>query len=426
MRPHVILIWLALAAGTAAAQKPLALDEALAIAEQRSALLAAQRAAAEAAAALVGPARENPDPKLFFGIENLPASGPDRFSTTADSMTMKRVGVMQDFTRKDKREAMGARAEAEAAREQAMVGTRLAELRREVASAWMERYYAERSRLLVRALMDEAQLQGATAGAELAGGRGSAADGVMARVTRAMFEERLLDVERQSRKAAAMLSRWLGEEADRPPGELPETTRLSREVRRLEVDVERHPEHAVLAPQEALAQAEAALASAGTKPDWSVELSYARRGGEYSVGMNGELIRMDPNMVSLMFRVDLPIFESRRQGPLAAARARQVDVVRAQIEDSRRKHQAEVRAALVDWETAIARLQRHRKELVPLAEERERVALAAYGGGRMELSGVMEARRATLEARLAAIGAEMELGRAWAQLAYLVPERTTP
>ena len=194
MRPHVILIWLALAAGTAAAQKPLALDEALAIAEQRSALLAAQRAAAEAAAALVGPARENPDPKLFFGIENLPASGPDRFSTTADSMTMKRVGVMQDFTRKDKRDAMGARAEAEAAREQAMGETRRAELRREVAGAWIERYYAERSRTLVRALMAEAELQASTATAELSAGRADAAEGVMARAARAMFSERLLDV----------------------------------------------------------------------------------------------------------------------------------------------------------------------------------------------------------------------------------------
>ena len=55
-----------------------------------------------------------------------------------------------------------------------------------------------------------------------------------------------------------------------------------------------------------------------------------------------------------------------------------------------------------------------------------RLAESAYAGGRADLASVLDARRAVLEARLGAIAAEAELARAWAQLAFLVPERTQP
>jgi len=82
----------------AATINPLPLDEALRIAESRSAQLAAQKASAEAAAELVGAVGQNPDPRLIVGIENVPVEGGNAWSLTADSMTMRKVGVMQDFT----------------------------------------------------------------------------------------------------------------------------------------------------------------------------------------------------------------------------------------------------------------------------------------------------------------------------------------
>jgi outer membrane protein TolC len=81
---------------------------------------------------------------------------------------------------------------------------------------------------------------------------------------------------------------------------------------------------------------------------------------------------------------------------------------------------------MADWEIAKARLTEQEREIVPLAEERARLAQAAYAGGRADLAAVLDARRAALEARLAAIAAQAELARAWAQLAYLVPEGAQP
>ena len=71
-------------------------------------------------------------------------------------------------------------------------------------------------------------------------------------------------------------------------------------------------------------------------------------------------------------------------------------------------------------------MDQQKRDIVSLAEERARLAQSAYAGGRADLATVLEARRAALEAKLAEIGAESELARAWAQLAYLVPEGAQP
>jgi outer membrane protein TolC len=182
----------------------------------------------------------------------------------------------------------------------------------------------------------------------------------------------------------------------------------------MEKDLERHPHLAMYAPMEAAAEADLKLAEAAKKPDWSVELSYGQRAAPLD------------NMVSLMVRVDLPILQSRRQAPVVESKARALEQVRAEAEDARQRHLADIRAGMADWEIAKARLTEQEREIVPLAEERARLAQAAYAGGRADLAAVLDARRAALEARLAAIAAQAELARAWAQLAYLVPEGAQP
>lgn len=98
--------------------QPLSLAEAMRIATHDSRLLSAQRSAIAAAGEMAASARELPDPKLRLGLDNLPVDGPDRYSLTRDFMTMRKIGVMQEFPRAEKREIRGRRAEHELAREQ--------------------------------------------------------------------------------------------------------------------------------------------------------------------------------------------------------------------------------------------------------------------------------------------------------------------
>ena len=50
-----------------------------------------------------------PDPVATVGVNNLPINGPDAWSLTRDFMTMTSVGVVQEFTRAEKREARAER-----------------------------------------------------------------------------------------------------------------------------------------------------------------------------------------------------------------------------------------------------------------------------------------------------------------------------
>jgi len=403
-------VWIPACAGmTVFAAPPLTLDEALRAAESRSPQLAAQRASAESAAALVPAAGENPDPKLFVGIENVPVEGADKWSLNADFMTMRRAGVSQDFVRGEKRESRQAKAAADAKREAAVLEMQRADLRRDVATSWFDKLYAERSLALVRALIDEAGLQESTATAGVAAGKAAASEAVAARALRATLADRLADTQRQARRAAAMLTRWIGDDADRAPANPPDVLSLPHHAAAIEENLERHPHLAMYAPMEAAAAADLKLAEAAKSPDWSAEVSYAQRGPAYT------------NMMSVMLRMDLPIFTSSRQQPVIASKMAQLEQVRAQADDARRRHVAEIRAGLVDWEAAKVRVDRYDREIVPLAQERARVAAADYSGARADLGAVLEARRSLLEARLSALQAQAELARAWAQLAYLVP-----
>ena len=133
---------LALANLSAHAQT-LSLQEAQRRAVDRSRQLAAQDAAVRSSREMAVAAGQLPDPVLKMGIDNLPVNGEDRFSVTRDFMTMRRIGVMQELTRGEKRELRTQRFEREAEKSVAEKAAATASIQRGTALAWLERYYAE-------------------------------------------------------------------------------------------------------------------------------------------------------------------------------------------------------------------------------------------------------------------------------------------
>jgi outer membrane protein TolC len=403
------LVLAVLAAPSAQAQS-LSLVEALRVATREAPVLAAQDAAIRAAREASIGAAELPDPKLLVGIENLPVDGPDRFSTTKDFMTMRKIGLMQEFPRGEKRELRGARAAAEVRRETAMREATAANLRRDVALAWIEVWIAERQLAILADLEREAQLAAASVQAALAGGKGQASDAIAARQSAAQVADRMIEARRGIGRARAQLARWVGPASARPLGDAPDFARLAHEHESLLGNLEQHPHLAAYGPMEQAAQLELQLAEASKRPDWSLEVAYSQRGSMYS------------NMVTIGVRIDLPIFEARRQAPAIASKLAAVEQVRAQAEDARRSHLAEIQTWLADWHAALERMKRLEAEQVPLARERSESALASYRGGRGEISGALEARRNELETRLAQLQVTGDAARAWAQLNFALPD----
>lgn len=400
-----------LSAPASAADAPLTLSEARRLAVARSRQIVAQDHAAVAAHEMAAAAGQLPDPVLQFGVDNLPIDTSDRFSLTRDFMTMRKIGVMQEFTRAEKRDARAERFEREAEKASAERTAAIASIQRDATLAWLDRYYAERQAAILAEQSDQARAEIEAAEGAYRGGRGNLADVLAARAALVGLDDRASEIGRRIRNAKSALTRWVGSAADAPLAGRPgiEMTRLNPSVS--DDELAHHPQIAVLLKDEEMAAAETRLARAGKSADWSVEVSYSQRGPAYS------------NMISLTVSVPLQWDQAHRQDRELAAKLALVEQARAQREDALRAHVAEVRAMIAEWENDGERAARYQRELLPLAVERTQATLAAYRGGKSSISDVLVARRNEIDVRLQALQLETDAARLWAQLDFLVPER---
>ncbi len=411
----------------AQAQPPLTTEQALTLAEARSELVKAYELGSQAARSQAVAAGQLPDPNAKVGLNNLPVTGSDQFSIARDFMTMRSIGVMQEFTRDDKRRARSNRFERDAEAALAGQSVALANLRRDTLIAWLERHFQERLRALLSAQKDEASLQVSAAESAYRGARGNQADIFAARIGVEQLEDRIRQADRQVQIAQARLMRWIGEDASRPLAPPPPMLDAPTEFDSLDppMVIQRWLEHPVitlLASQVSVAQAEVDLAGANRRADWSVELMYSQRGPAYS------------NMISINASVPLQWDQGNRQDQELAAKRALLEQAQAQREEASREHLTEVRSFVQQWRSNRDRLAHYERTLLVLASERIRAALVAYRGGTTSLTTVLEARRAEIDLRADHLRLEMETAELWARLSYLRPQkpplrvtiRTTP
>lgn len=394
------------------AAEPLTLGEAQQIAVGRSQQLVAQAALTTAAREQAVAAGQLPDPVLKLGIDNMPANGTDRLSLTRDFMTMRRIGVMQDIPRLEKRQLRAQKFEREAQRVQAQRQLTLANVQRDTALAWLDRYYAQAQRDLLLQQIEETALQVQAADSAFRTGRGSQADVFAARAAVITLQDRLSQIDRQSRSAALMLARWVGAlAAERPTSGSPpwQTTPLQGEVS--PDHLKRHPDLLAISAEIDAAETDVRLAQANKKADISVEASYAQRGPAYS------------NMLSIGVSIPLQWDQHNRQNRELGSKLAMVDEAKARYEDMVRQNEAEIRSLLNDWQTGKERLARFREELIPNARQRSEATLTAYRTGKSELAAGLSARRDEIDVRMQALTVEMETARAWAQINFLLPDQ---
>lgn len=397
--------------GAVCAEAPLTLSDAQRRAADFSRQLAAEDAAVAAYRDMAAAAGTLPDPVLKLGIDNLPVDGADRYSLTRDFMTMRRIGIAQEYTRAEKRRLRSERGEHDVERAIAERDAALVEIERDTALAWLARYYAEAAARLVAEQISEARLAIDAAEAAYQGGRGSQADFIAARGALAELENRASEAEQRVRVAQIALARWVGDAADAPLAERPDIDVIDPELLAIEHHLPHHPDIAVLSQQVEIAKIEAKLARAERKPDWSWEVMYGARGDAYS------------NMVSVGVSVPLQWNQKNRQDRELAAKLAAADQARAQREDMWRMHLAEVRMTMEEWTEGLVRRDRYARELIPLADDRIAAELAAYRGGKAALADVLAARRAALDVRLQALQTEAEVARNWARIVFLFPQQ---
>jgi cobalt-zinc-cadmium efflux system outer membrane protein len=378
---------------------PLTLETALELGVERSEAARAARAGVTSATEAARAAGQLPDPALRAGIDNLPVTGGDRFSTTRDSMTMKRIGISQEWISPEKRAARQAAAQASVARESIQSEAAVAETRLNIALAYLEAFYAGEALKLATLMEQHAHDELEAARARLASSTGSSQEALALTGARGRAEDESAEVRQQQSAARVTLQRWVGTTNDElaPVAAMP--------LRDEQAYVERHP--AVLAKQFDMdvAKQSAAVAASERKPNWTWEVAYGQRTG-YS------------DMVSFGVSIPLQVARSERQDRETAAKLALADKAEAELAEAVRAAIAEYRVLASDIERLLVRIERVRGGVVTPARQRTAAATAAYRSNQGTLVTLFEARHAEAEAQRKLLTLQRELAIAQARLAF--------
>ncbi|MGC6388943.1 TolC family protein [Ewingella sp. S1.OA.A_B6] len=383
---------------------PLTFSYAVSSALQQSPELSASQTAIHSAQSSAIPAGSLPDPKLITGLDNFPVSGPMANSLTEESMTMEKIGLMQEIPNSAKRDA---REEVASAQIQ-LAGSQHSILQVDVAQgaavAWLSRYYLEQQLGLLHQLERENDVLGTALQAQIVSGRTPLADSLNAGEKQAELADREDQLQGELRTVIANLSRYIGADAQQPlVGSAPD---LSVDAATYLKTLHKTPKIQAYNSETAKAKAELRAAQAEKKPDWSVELDYQRRDPQYG------------NMVSVQFTVGLPVFAASRQDPLITAKTLDLTQVGELRDAAIRQQTNQLNNDLADYATLTHQIQRIDQRWLPLARQKVTLLNAGYARGTSDSAALINARSAVLEQQIRKVGLQSQRAQRAATLYY--------
>ena len=382
-----------------ASAAPLALEQALDLAVQRSESTRSARAGALSAAESGRAAGQLPDPTLQAGIDNLPVTGAGAFRTTSDSMTMKRIGISQEWLSSQKRAARQAAADAVSARDDAQVQAAKADTRLQTALAYVNAFYAKEALKLTSLMAHHAHEEFEASKARLSSGTGNSQEVLALASARGVAEDESDEVRQQQSEALVALQRWVGLPVDDLTPPIVPLPFTEAEF------VSQYPSLVAMRRDVDVAKEAAAATASERTPNWTWQVSYGQRSG-YS------------DMVSVGVSIPLQVAPAQRQDRETAARLALVEKAEADLAEATRAASAEYEGLLGDVQRLQQRLERYRASVVAPAQQRVDAATAAYASNQVSLATLFEARHAEVDAERKLLALQRDLAKAQVQLAF--------
>ena len=388
----------------------LSLNDAIKLAIQNQPLIQSLDDAAAAAREAAVAEGQLPDPKLKFGVINLPINHGDALRFDRDDMTMSNIGFSQDVVPKLKRDAASHKMEAEAEQyhSEQLVTTR--SIQRDVALAWLDVFEAQKKTGLYAKIADEMAAERKVSLARISSGGASPSETLQLDKERAMTNDQYYVAKRDEQKARAMLARWIGSAANSPiSNDLPTiTTKLPDTVVATNAEIDSHPALQNARQAELVAQSDVDIAKAERLRNWNWEVMYGKRRSDLS------------DMVSVQVSIDLPWDRANRQDKRTSEKLLLIERAKKLTADRHLELSAELASARAEWEAAEAREAEHQSSLIPVTNARLNLIQASYTAGKASLADVWEARRGVLEVEIDHWGILTDKQRAAVKMAYVL------
>src|SRR5471032_1686151 len=349
-RAPALALFICLLSGGAAVkaqESALTLDAALQSATDRSASMQAAQSSVRASSQAVVRAGQLPDPTLKAGVDNLPVNGSQAFTIGQDFMTMRRIGIEQEWVSPEKRRLRTELANQEFDRERAGYLAQLVNVREQTATAWLSAAYAKKALSLQQELADHMAHELSATQASYRGAKASSADVTQAQLMLAQTRDQLLKAQQTLQTALIGLSRWTAAPVADISGEPPAPQSVvaslpPEELQRVE-------------PALINASSEIAVAHSNRSPNWTWEVAYQQRGGQYS------------NMVSVGVSIPIPLNRRDRQDRDTAEKAELGTKARLMYEDAQRQVDADIRNLSTTLASGRERIANLSASLLPAA-----------------------------------------------------------
>jgi cobalt-zinc-cadmium efflux system outer membrane protein len=384
---------------------PLTMQDAIRLALTDQPMLAARQASIDAAEQQAISASQLPDPKLTAGVKDLPVDTSSAYSVRDDNFTMFTVGLIQDFPRGDKLRLKGLRKHLEADMDRFGMDNDKRAITRETALAWLDVSEAEQALALTRKMGAESGLQIKSLESAYQNGRASQADWLAAKVEAGLVNDKVADWQHRGERMRAGLSRWIGDEAQRPLVEDLSTLSPMPTLPALIAAVDQHPSVSSLKKQIEVSDADIGLAKQAYKSDFSVEGYFGYRPA-YA------------DFAGVQVTMDLPFFGANRQDRELSAALRLSDAAQDHKADLLRDLHSQVTQNYIDWHHARERAETFDSEIIPDAQRRVDAARSAYASGRGSFDAVISARRGLLDTELQRLALVVESARAQVRVQY--------
>lgn len=288
-----------------------------------------------------------------------------------------------------------------------------AALQRDTAQAWLDLALAQQALTTAHKRVSETERQQGVQKASVAAGSATPDSVLSLQMTLSAMRDSVTLANRDVQLAQSRLFQLTGQAITEVQGPLPRYQRLPADEKTLADAIVRHPEVEAALRESETAKARSAQSAVAAIPDVDVEVFYSHRAEGYD------------DMAGVMFTVDLPLFQSRRQDKdYAADVSRSMQAV-DQLTLIQREHLAQVQSLVAQYQAAQTLWLRQRDDILPLQSARLNVLAAQYRSGQSALSALLEARRSVLDTELAVNQAEREMARTWAAIQWLIPQEIT-
>jgi len=351
------------------------------------------QARAQALAALPEQRGSLPEPRLSLNAQNLPV---DTFSVSQEAMTQMQVGISQmlPFPGKLSLQQQAAQLEADAA------GKAVDELRlqlgKDVKTVWWNIFYLDRALDTVQRNESLLEQVISVAQTKYQVGQGAQQDVLLSQLELSKLELEHVRLHGMRRKEEARLNTLLGRSTDteillpEPRGEpLPSISSSDQEL--LQAALQQRPSLSAQQKQIDSAQARIDLAKKNYYPDYSIVAVYGFRSGSNPDGSER------PDMASVLFSMNLPIYTSSRQKQAVDQRTNEWLQQKYLLDDSRNQVAGEISSALAGYRQAYDQVRLFQDNVLPQARQTVESMLAGYQVNKVDFLSLIRSETSLYE-----------------------------